>query len=237
MKNTQWKSFDKLANKCYNNMIGAEKDDTCWAKAFDLLMEIVREERKVNPAFAPELDLVDDETDYVHDVTGWLEDCLDEMDMRKQYELFLQMCEDLLKMFSWPEYSGSDLKFRKSNVLQELGRNEQSVRYCCQWLQEEPENIMAATAYVYALLEEKSYEKAMKVIQEFVTDEEECTEENEIMFRAMIGYYKAIGDKKKQKKLEKILKEYEDYVDQCISQWCEGEDEDEWDLEDELPFN
>ncbi|MGYP000527840644 len=31
------------------NMIGTDKDGTCWEKAFELLMEIVREERQKEP--------------------------------------------------------------------------------------------------------------------------------------------------------------------------------------------
>ena len=46
MENKKWKKFGKLTEQCYRNMIGAEKDSSCWEKAFELLMEIVREERQ-----------------------------------------------------------------------------------------------------------------------------------------------------------------------------------------------
>ena len=45
MENKKWKKFGKLTEQCYRNMIGAEKDSSCWEKAFELLMKIVREER------------------------------------------------------------------------------------------------------------------------------------------------------------------------------------------------
>ena len=41
MKNKKWKQFGKLTEQCYRNMIGAEKDSSCWEKAFELLMEFV----------------------------------------------------------------------------------------------------------------------------------------------------------------------------------------------------
>jgi len=48
MKNKKWKQFEKLTEQCYMNMIGADKDGICWEKAFELLMEIVREESFLN---------------------------------------------------------------------------------------------------------------------------------------------------------------------------------------------
>ena len=48
MQNKKWKTFNKLTAKCYNNMIRAEADGNCWQQAFELLKEIVREERQNN---------------------------------------------------------------------------------------------------------------------------------------------------------------------------------------------
>lgn len=237
MEKAMWKKYDKLTDKCYDNMIGVEPDGSCWEKAFDLLMEIVRTERKTNPGFASELSLLDDETDYEHDISGWLEDCLDEIDMREQHEVLLKMCETLLDLFSWPDNSGSDLKFRKSIVLRRLGRVDEGAKFCEQWLQKEPENIMAATSYVYVLIDIKKYERAEQLIHAFIPDFSQCSEENEIMFLAASRYYEVIGDKKKNKQLNKAMKEYDDYVDRTFLEWCEGKDGDfDWD-DIELPFN
>ena len=95
---------------------------------------------------------------------------------------------------------------------------------------------MAATAYVYALIKVKEYELAEKLIHQFVTDESECLEENEIMFRVASKYYGAIGDKTKKKQLDKVLKEYEAYVDRMIEEEWLDSDEDDWE-DEELPFN
>ena len=52
--NKNWKRFDKLKEKCYLNMIGAEKDASCWEQAFALLKELILEERTTNPELAAE---------------------------------------------------------------------------------------------------------------------------------------------------------------------------------------
>lgn len=46
MQSKKWRQFDELTEKCYSNMIGMEKDGSCWQQAFELLKEIVREERQ-----------------------------------------------------------------------------------------------------------------------------------------------------------------------------------------------
>ena len=64
MKNKKWEKFANLTDKCYMNMIGAEKDASCWRRAFELLMEIVREERQKNPNYASQLEQLEEAMEY-----------------------------------------------------------------------------------------------------------------------------------------------------------------------------
>ena len=89
MKNKKWKQFEKLTDQCYMDMIGSDKDGICWEKAFELLMEIVREERQKEPNCFQEVYMLDEATDYQYDISEWIEDCLDEIDMREQYDVLL----------------------------------------------------------------------------------------------------------------------------------------------------
>ena len=109
--------------------------------------------------------------------------------MREDYETLLRMCDDLLKMCGWPDYSGSDIKFQKVAALGALGRNKEAVEYCRKWIQKEPENIAASTAGVYAFIRTKEYEEAEKLAARFVPNPAECMEENEIMFTAVSKLY------------------------------------------------
>lgn len=67
--------------KCYLGMAGGGTDINDWNDCFDVLIQIIENERESNPDFGRELDLLDDETDYRHDVQGWIEDYLDENDV------------------------------------------------------------------------------------------------------------------------------------------------------------
>ena len=235
MQNKKWKQFGKLTEMCYNNMIGVEKDGNCWVRAFELLMEIVREERKTNPNYASELEMLEEVTDCECDIQGWLEDCLDELDMREEHRTLLKMCDDLLDMFGWPEYTGADIKMRKATVMAALGQKEESAEFCKKWLQKEPENIVAAAAGVYAFIEVKAFEEAEKLVERFILDKSKCTDENDIMFTAASILYQVTGKKKEKRVIDKAIKEYEKYLEDYYESF-EFEDEDEEFFDGELPF-
>ena len=235
MLSTKWKQFNELMEKCYLNMIGAEKDGGCWLQAFELLKECLVEERKVNPTFASELELIDDATDYEFDIQGWLEDCLDELDMWEEYEILLRMCDDLLELFEWPDNTGADINFRKSRALSALGRTKEAVEFCGDWIQRESENIVAATAGVYAFINAKEYCEAEKLVNQFILGASECNEENDIMFMAASKLYEAMGKKKEKREVDKALEKYEEYLEECFTSF-DWEDDFEDEDEDELPF-
>lgn len=237
MKNKKWKAFHKMVEKCYENMIGVEKDSSCWAKGFELLKEVILEERQTNPNFTRELEMVDDETDYAYDIQGWLEDCLDEIDMREDYKTLLKMCNDLLELFSWPEYTGSDIRFRKSIVLRQLGQTSESVDFCRKWIEKEPENIVAATATVYALISIKEFAEAEKLVDQFIIDKADCSDENDMMFIAASKLYEAEGKKKEKRQVDRALEEYDKSLEEYfLNPDFDEDDFDFWD-EDDLPFN
>lgn len=227
MLSKKWEEFNELQGKCYLNMIGSEKDGNCWSKAFELMKEIVIEERKADPTFGSKLEILDDVTDYVHDIQGWLEDCLDEAAIREEYDILLKMCDSLLELFNWTKYTDTDIKFIKAETLQNLGKTKESVEFCEEWMRNEPENIIAATAGVYAFINVREYNKAEKLIEYFIMDKSECNDDNMVMFIAASKLYKAMGKKKEKKEVDKALKQYDKSVQEYFTNFDE---------EDELPF-
>jgi len=235
MQNNKWKKFSKLTEKCYMNMVGAEKDTSCWEQAFELLKEIVLEKRKEDKNYARTLEMLDDVTEYMFDIQGWMDDCLEEFDMRGDHLTLLHMCDDLLNLFSWPEYSGSDIKFMKSSALKELGKTKEAVNFCEEWIRKEPENIVAAVAGVYVYIDTKGYCEAENLVDKFIFDKSECSEENDMMFIAASKLYGAMGKRREKKQVDKALQEYEEFLEDYLMGIDGEEDEEEW--FDELPFN
>ena len=46
-----------------------------------------------------------------HDVQGWLEDSLDDLDMRESKKKLLEVCDELIGLFRWEEEKPSDIRF------------------------------------------------------------------------------------------------------------------------------
>ena len=148
--NKLWKKFDHLTQTCYSNMAHGISDINSWNTGFDLLQEIISNGRAEDPDFAKELYLLDDETDYSHDVQGWLEDYLDALDMYEMYPELEDVCRKLLMLFEWKEDYPSDIRFLLASALGNQGKIEEARKYCEDWEADEKDNPLAAAALIYA---------------------------------------------------------------------------------------
>lgn len=240
-----WKKFDKLSGDCYSNMISSTPDKSVWDKAFDELIAVIESERKVNPDFAGELYQVDDETEFEHDVSGFLEDYMDELDMYKMYERLYEVCKTLLGMFHWVEDEPTDIRFILSKALKGQGKIGEAVAFCEKWHleavknQSEEAGQVSAAALVYAQTDAGELAGAEKTVKEYLSDDAKCCEENEIIWRAAVRLYEAMGEKEKAKRMRKSMEKYEDEVDKMMEKEFAdfgdlfGDDGDDWDFNDE----
>ena len=131
--NKQWKKFDRLTEICYSDMARGITDINNWNECYNLLKEIISDGRAENPDFAKELYQLDDETDYQHDVQGWIEDYLDELGMHEMYAELEEVCRKLLELFDWKEEYPSYFRFQLASALGNQGRLEEAVKYCEEW--------------------------------------------------------------------------------------------------------
>ena len=107
-----WDLFDKASDKCYKEIMQGKLDDKVWKETYELLLEIIEKEASKHQKGSWEFYMLDDETDYEHDVEGWLEDYLDNLEEEEKHAEILQICEKILEMFDWKEVSSSDFKIR-----------------------------------------------------------------------------------------------------------------------------
>ena len=239
--NRQWKKYDQLMEKCYLGMAGRGTYINGWNDCFDVLIQIIENERESNPDFGRELDLLDDETDYRHDVQGWLGDYLDELDMREMYARLETVCRKLLKIFEWKEEYPSDIRFMLASALENQSRVEEARKYCEDWEAQEKHNPLAAAALIYSLLRMKDYEGAEEIVRQHIEEDTICSEENDVIFTAALQLYKANGNKKMEKKMDDALEEY----DKALERYFMGLDGEglefgdmNWEMdEDDLPFD
>lgn len=172
---------------------------------------------------------------------GWLEDYLDELDMREMYSRLETVCRKLLKIFEWKEEYPSDIRFMLASALGNQGRVEEARKYCEDWETQEKDNPLAAAALIYSLLRMKDYEGAEEIVRQHIEEDTICSEENDVIFTAALQLYKANGNKKMEKKMDDALEEY----DKALERYFMGLDDEglefgdmNWEMdEDDLPFD
>lgn len=235
--NKLWKKFDDLSGKCYANMIGAGGSFEVWNEAFAVLMDIISSGRSDDPNYAKELVDLEDATDFAHDIGGWLEDYLDELDMREQYEKLENICDELLKLFCWEEDSPSDIRFRKASVLAAQGKKQEALEFCEEWYSAEQDNIVAVTSLIYARMGMKDLDGAETLVRKCISEDTICDEYNDIVFIAASTLYKINGNKKEEKRINKLIQKYEKELEEYFLGMEDCEDEELDFFDEELPFS
>ncbi len=232
----KWKKFDQSTHECYVGMLTGKTGITSWLKAFDVFRSILDNLRQENAAFPRTVEELEDDTEWVHDFYGWLEDYLDELDMHGQYRQLLDSVEYLLKTFDWSEGDGLDLRFHKAQCLWELGKTDQAHAYCKCWIKEEPENNLANAAYVSACIHKRTYQEAWDFVNGRMQDWDFCDEDAYPFYRAVDRLCDATGDKEKKKKIQKLIQECDERSEAEFEAWLEDEDLDDEEDDFFLPF-
>ena len=237
--NKQWKVFDELTERCYTDMIRNTVNMVNWNSSFKLLTEIISDGRAGNPDFAKELYLLDDETDYEHDLQGWMEDYLGELEIREMYAELESVCRKLLGMFAWEEESPSDIRFLLASALEGQGKTQESLILCREWTAKEPDNPYAVAALVYAKMNANDLEGAEEIVKQHISDSAVCDEDNDVIFAAAVRLYQKNGNKEMEKKMDNAREEYDKKLGAYLmglGDEFEFGDEEEF-VDDELPFN
>ena len=237
--NKQWKVFDELTERCYTDMIRNTVNMVNWNSSFKLLTEIISDGRAGNPDFAKELYLLDDETDYEHDLQGWMEDYLGELEIREMYAELESVCRKLLGMFAWEEESPSDIRFLLASALEGQGKTQESLNLCREWTAKEPDNPYAVAALVYAKMNANDLEGAEEIVKQHISDSAVCDEDNDVIFAAAVRLYQKNGNKEMEKKMDNAREEYDKKLGAYLmglGDEFEFGDEEEF-VDDELPFN
>ncbi len=233
--NKLWKDFSRLNTCCYKGMATGTSDLKIWNETFRAFVNALEAEREIKADFGQEYYELEDELDYRYDVTEWMEDYLDELDVREEYDALIEACNRILTLFQWKEDQPSDFKFRIASALGNQGKFQEAYEFCEEWYRSEADNILAATATVYARIGIREMDGAGEIIRKFITDSTVCGEENDIMYMAAETYYKVIGDKKQEKKISQALKRYEKELEEYFMSWDEEDGLDFLDEED-MPF-
>lgn len=221
--NKQWKRFSEASQKCYDDMAAGKIHLIVWDQAYQVLKEVIAAEREANPAYARELYEIDEGNDLKYQVEDWVLDYQEMLDTLQEHKKLQKVCEELIAMFQWEEYSPTDLRFHVMIALQGQEKYQEAHAYGERWFQEEEDNPYAAAALIYARMGVEDDAGAEQLVERFIPEGTACTEENDVLFGAAEKLYEKTGNQEAEARILKALELY----DQELEQYFETMDQED----------
>lgn len=142
-RNPKWDKFAELTARCYKAAENGNTLNECWHDAFDALMDIIESERMEDKSFARELGDLEKLTDFKFNIEGLILDYLDRLWKVGDYEKICTSGDRIIGAFDWHIESSSAIRTKVANALIKMGKKDEAVQYCLEWIKAEPEDVNA----------------------------------------------------------------------------------------------
>ncbi len=143
-KNAKWEKFAELIARCYKAAENGNTLNACWNDAFDALMDVIAAERMTDSGFARELGDLEKLTDFKFNIEGLVLDYFDRLWKVGDYQTICTNGDRIISAFDWHVESSSPIRTKVVNSLMKMGKRDEAVSYCLEWIQAEPEDVNAA---------------------------------------------------------------------------------------------
>lgn len=208
-----WIKTRDAIRKCHLSTLQEELVDVFeWKQAFDLLMGVIKEERRYSSNFALELSDLTKDSGFEYDMKDILEEYFDELEKKDSWELVVESCDQMLEEFEWLKDTPSQYFFRKGNALQHTGKLKEAEEFGAQWLEQYPNDYYAAASNVFLLLSLGKKEKALEITEHCLKQELICDKATDTFFMAATRLYELTEDGDAKERVAKKIAEYEALV-------------------------
>ena len=142
-RDSKWNQFAELIARCYKAAENGNTLNMCWNDAFCALMDIIEEERRTDSSFARELGDLEKLTDFKFNIEGLISDYFDRLWKVGDYQEICTSGDRIISAFDWHVESSSAIRIKVANALIKMGKKDEAVQYCLEWIQAEPEDVNA----------------------------------------------------------------------------------------------
>ncbi len=154
-RDPKWEKFAELTARCYKAAENGNTLSTCWNDAFNALMDVITQERGNDSSFARELGNLEKLTDFKFNIVGLILDYFDWLWRVGDYQTICVNGDRIISAFDWHVESSSAIRIKMINALMKLGRKDEAVEYCMEWIKAEPEDVNAVITQKALLTERK----------------------------------------------------------------------------------
>lgn len=210
-------AWELLEDRILEGSVANEKKDypsaaDSWLKGWDILKTILTDR-----GGRPSVTELEAETNYRHDIGGWLREVPGVFRRAKRYDECVRFCEEVLDLFHWnPESTpdsekDSDTDFRKELGISlfQSGRQEEGTAYFTKWLEKEPGSPNALDGYAEGLTAAGRYEDAYQLLKDAIGGQP-CGMSNSDLFSRLASLAVTTGHKEEAIQYRKKVRDYID---------------------------
>lgn len=143
-RDPKWDKFAELTARCYKAVENGNTLNKRWDDAFDALMEVIEMERRADNGFARELGDLEKLTDFKFNIVGLVLDYFDRLWKAGDYQKICVSGDRIISAFDWHIESSSAIRIKLVNSLIQMGKKDEALQYCLEWIKAEPEDVNAA---------------------------------------------------------------------------------------------
>lgn len=143
-RDSKWDKFAELIARCYKAAENGNTLNACWTDAFNALMDVIAAERAADNEFARELGDLEKLTDFKFNIEGLILDYFDRLWKVGDYQEICTSGDRIISAFDWNVESSSPIRIKVVNSLMKMGKKDEAVQYCLEWIKAEPEDVNAA---------------------------------------------------------------------------------------------
>lgn len=213
-----WAKFDDYAEECYDNLSGEILDLSIWNMTFGAFLDAVTAGRMQNENFGRELADLDEDTDFMYDVQGWLYDYISILEQLELYDEAVAVCELIPKMFEWKDEKPTYFRFQTAAMLSEMDDKERYIEFCEKWYKHEPDNPIGIGCLISARVAVKDLDGAMELVEKHYDEDMECDMTNDTLFFAAELVYMLTGNEKAAEKVHDKLAFYSEMIGEELQQ-------------------
>lgn len=143
-RDPKWENFAQLTARCYKAAENGNTLNGCWNEAFNALMDVIAQERRTDSGFARELGDLEKITDFKFNIVGLVLDYFDWLWREGDYQTICTNADRVINTFDWYVESSSAIRIKVVKSLVEMGKKDEAMQYCLEWIKAEPEDVNAA---------------------------------------------------------------------------------------------
>ncbi len=210
LKSPSWADTMEAIRVCHLSMLTPDCNDSIkWKNAFEMLCASIKDERKLDPAFATELIVLTEETGVSYDFADILEEYFDYLEDKGNWDDVVSSCDELIALFKWENTYPSQYMFRKGNALMKAGKLSEAESFGAEWLKLYPTDLYAAASNVFLKTELGKFDEARELTEKYLRDDLLCDDNSNTFYMAAYRLYELTDDINAKRRIETKMAEYQ----------------------------